>query len=91
MAERGEGGAAERIAAIDRLLDGLREGFQADGYDLKVDAAGADHAAVSVLAGPEACEECLVPKPIVEGMLLKALGPGGIRSVSLRYPEDAAG
>jgi hypothetical protein len=42
---------------------------------------------VAIVAGPQACEECLVPKPLMQAMLAPALGvqPDSIRLV---YPTD---
>jgi DNA-binding transcriptional LysR family regulator len=68
-------------------LDQLRQTLQADDYRLDVDVR--DGAAdVAIVAGPAACEECLVPKPLMQAMLAPVLGvqPDSIR---LSYPADA--
>jgi len=67
-------------------LEQLRETLRADDYRLDVDVNG-DAADVAIIAGPNACEECLVPKPLMQSMLAPVLGlqPGSIR---LSYPTD---
>lgn len=68
-------------------LDQLKQTLEADDYRLDVDVQG-DSADVAVVAGPNACEECLVPKPLMQSMLAPVLGvqPESIRLV---YPTDA--
>jgi hypothetical protein len=73
--------------SIDQAqLDQLRQTLQSDDYRLDVDVHG-DTADVAIVAGPQACEECLVPKPLMQAMLAPALGvqPDSIRLV---YPTD---
>jgi hypothetical protein len=69
-------------------LDQLKQTLQADDYQLDVDVRG-DSADVQIVAGPDACEECLVPKPLMQSMLAPVLGvePASIR---LTYPADKA-
>jgi DNA-binding transcriptional LysR family regulator len=70
-------------------LDQLRQTLQADDYRLDVDVHD-DSADVAIVAGPDACDECLVPKPLMASMLAPVLGvqPESIRLV---YPADDAG
>ena len=75
--------------SIDQAqLQQLQQTLQADDYRLDVDVHG-DVANVAIVAGPNACEECLVPKPLMQSMLAPVLGvqPDSIR---LTYPPDAA-
>ena len=66
--------------------------LRADGYDLDV----ADDAGVLVLtivAGPDACAECLVPQELMASMMEKMLDPSGAAPPSLRLnypPVDAS-
>jgi hypothetical protein len=73
--------------SIDQAqLDQLKQTLQADDYRLDVDVTG-DGADVSIVAGPDACEECLVPKPLMQSMLAPVLGVQP-ESIRLTYPTD---
>jgi hypothetical protein len=73
--------------SVDELqLERLRQTLQADDYRLDVDVQDAG-AAVTIVAGPDACEECLVPKPLMQSMLAPVLGVEPA-SISLTYPTD---
>ncbi|MEV4648628.1 hypothetical protein [Saccharopolyspora sp. NPDC049357] len=64
----------------ESALAQLRSTLAADDYDLAVTGTGTGtDVRVSITAGPAACEDCLVPKPLMRGVLHKALG----------VPEDA--
>jgi hypothetical protein len=80
--------AADPVSALTTLTDTLA----LDGYELSVDVvaqpAGADPGTVvlKVAAGPEACEECLVPQEIFAAIAGDSLGPGW--TIEVRYPAD---
>jgi hypothetical protein len=76
------------MSVDQRSLDQLKQTLQADDYRMDVDVRG-DGADVAIIAGPDACEECLVPKSLMQSMLAPVLGvePGSIRLV---YPTDEA-
>lgn len=67
-------------------LDEFRKSLAADGYELNVDV-GADSADVRIVAGPDACDDCLVPKEIMREMLAPALGVTA-DAIDLSYPTD---
>ncbi|RBY82407.1 hypothetical protein DQ238_03675 [Geodermatophilus sp. TF02-6] len=67
-------------------LEQLKQTLQADDYRLDVDVQG-DTADVAIVAGPDACEECLVPKPLMQSMLAPVLGVQP-ESIRLTYPAD---
>jgi hypothetical protein len=73
------------MADQDGLL-ALRSALSADGYELDVRHAD-DRVAVRISATPAACEDCLVPKPMMRGILGKALGVGE-DSIDITYPND---
>jgi len=74
---------------VEAALAQLRAGYQADGYDLLVDDLTDGVATVRIAAGADACEECLVAKPIAEAILRASLrGLPEIKSVELIYPKD---
>jgi hypothetical protein len=67
-------------------LQEVRTTLEADGYELNVREAG-ERVAAQIVAGPEACEDCLVPKPLMLTMLQQALGVPE-SSIDLRYPNE---
>jgi len=68
------------------LIEGLRSSLAADDYHLSYDVH--DGAAdVTIVAGPDACAECLVPKPLMRSMLAPMLGVEADR-IELAYPVD---
>lgn len=68
-AEPGSGATPE----VDVALQGLRDVLAADGYRLDYAVQGERELAVRVLAGPDACADCLVPQSVMEGILTDAL------------------
>ena len=76
-------------STIEQQLAAFREGLVADGYDIVVDGYAAGTARLRIAVGPNACEECLVPKPIMLRMLEESLkGLSDIREIQLAYPAD---
>lgn len=70
----------------ESALAQLRSTLAADDYDLAVADTGTE-VRVSITAGPSACEDCLVPKPLMRDVLHKALGvPEG--AITLIYPGE---
>lgn len=76
---------------MDATLDGLRQirdTLQTDGYDLRVDKLSAGRLELSVVPLDGACEECLVPKRLMETMIANSLSDSPIREIDLRYPGE---
>jgi hypothetical protein len=46
-----------------------------DGYELTYSVAGEDRVVVEIVAGADACADCLVPLPIMESIMSDALEP----------------
>jgi hypothetical protein len=73
---------AEKMADIATML-------AADGYNLAVEENG-HRVALTVSPGPDACEDCLVPKDLMRGILSQQLGiDGGM--IDIAYPVDLPG
>jgi hypothetical protein len=70
---------SERTAALATSLE-------ADGYHMAIDEAGS-RVSVVITASPQACEDCLVPKDLMRGILSKALGVAG-DTIDITYPRD---
>jgi hypothetical protein len=75
------------VTVDEKQLDQLRQTLQADDYRMDVDLQGTA-AVVTIVAGPDACEECLVPKSLMQQMLAPVLGVEPA-SIDLTYPVDA--
>ena len=67
----------------------LAASLEADGYHMDIDG---DDSRISVVitASPEACEDCLVPKDLMRGILSNALGVPG-ETIEITYPADLPG
>lgn len=73
--------------SIDQAeLEEFRKSLAADGYRLDVDVR-AESAEVRIIAGPDACADCLVAKPMMRSMLAPVLGVAA-DNIDLRYPTD---
>ena len=79
------------LAAASRALADIRGMLAADGYDMSLRAIGTDTLAVDILAGPDACAECLVPKDIMSGIVRDALGSAvPVARIELCYPAGSS-
>jgi hypothetical protein len=68
-------------------IEALRSSLDADGYRLEVSEL-AGRVAVRISATPEACADCLVPEPLMRGIMSQTLGvPEDV--IDLTYPSDA--
>ena len=68
---------------------GIASALKADGYDLAIDERD-DRLAVVITAGPDACEDCLVPKDLMRSMLGNELGVDDA-IIDITYPADRPG
>jgi hypothetical protein len=64
----------------------LAQSLEADGYHMAIDEADS-RVAVVITASPEACEDCLVPKDLMRGILSQSLGIDGA-TIDITYPAD---
>jgi hypothetical protein len=74
----------------EEALQELRSSLEADGYRLDVRREGGGRVGVRVSATPAACADCLVPKPVLRGILQQALGVAA-ESIDLSYPSEVGG
>ncbi len=81
----GGGNAAELNAA----LGGFRDLLASDGYLVTWREAAPERVAVEIAAGEGACADCLVPKPIMEAIVSKALASGRFELASLALPTES--
>jgi hypothetical protein len=78
---------------VIQALAGLTEMLAADGYSLNLEQDAADEVVTAeIVAGPDACAECLAPKTMMRTYFESALRDGLGReppAVRLVYPADA--
>jgi len=74
---------------LDEALGKFREMLASDGYDLSWSLTDQDKVVVQIEAGPEACEDCLVPLPIMEAIMSDALAPTPYALDHIVLPADA--
>lgn len=88
--EEGEKALELNSAEIERALEPVSEMLQADGYSLGVSVSGGS-VDISILAGADACAECLVPRPVIMGIVEDGLSRAGVsleeREVVVTYPD----
>jgi hypothetical protein len=77
-------------AAQEQVTALLRGMLEPDGYDLVVHEWPANDeglARIQIVAGADACEDCLVPKDVMRMVLQNEL-PAGVRLAGLQYPGE---
>ena len=67
----------------------LTSALEADGYHMAIEEADAK-LSVIITAGPDACEDCLVPKDLMRSMLSSELGVDAA-IIDITYPVDLPG
>jgi hypothetical protein len=67
-------------------LRALRSSLEADGYRIEVDQ-NRGRVGISIRATPDACADCLVPKPLLRRILHDALGVAE-DAIDLTYPGE---
>jgi hypothetical protein len=67
----------------------LTSALEADGYHMAIEEADAK-LSVIITAGPDACEDCLVPKDLMRSMLGSELGVDAAL-IDITYPADLPG
>lgn len=84
-----DAGAAPTDEAVTAALAPLANGLAADDYRLDIARTGDFAVALTVVAGPEACADCLVPQDITRRMAEQRLT--AVRraawEIEVRYPE----
>lgn len=74
---------------VEQALDGLRQGFKADGADLQVADVGDSTVSIRLVGTDETCWECIVPpdqlRTVVSAVLTNDVP--SVRSVELIDPR----
>ena len=75
--------------AVDEAFAGIREGLQADGYDLEVVEASGTVLKVTIVALEGACEDCLSPPSVMSMILSGSLeGAYSPEELEITYPSS---
>lgn len=77
-------------AAIDNALQSLRDVLSADSYDLEWSLAAENRIVVRVVAGADACADCLVPVQVMEAIMSDALAPTRYTLDRVELPATAS-
>ena len=77
-------------AAVDDALQQFRDMLASDGYLLSWSDAGDERVVVEIAAGEDACADCLVPLPVMEAIMSKALEPTSYSLDHVILPEAEA-
>lgn len=74
---------------VDIALDDLRTSLRSDGADLKVEKVEKGTAYLSLILNSESCEECILPKDVLESVTVSSLQNyiPEIKSVVLNDPR----
>jgi hypothetical protein len=74
---------------LESLLAPFAEALAADGYSARVTDSPIE-VVVDIIAGPDACAECLIPRDLMSTMIRELFGAhlGPERRLRLSYPED---
>ena len=75
---------------LTNALQQLRDVLTGDGYDLDWALNERNQVSVKVIAGPDACADCLVPQPIMAAILTDALSSTPYKLESIELPSSAS-
>lgn len=78
------------VQAMSAALEPTRKGLEAAGFELAIQAVEG-RLQLKVIAGAEACEDCLVPKSLFRQMASDEVHEAGLAAVEMEilYPIDA--
>ncbi len=80
------------LADVEKALDGLRQGFQADGADLAVVSATESEVTIRLIGSDETCWDCIVPpdqlRTVIDSVLRRSVG--ALKTVDLIDPRKAS-
>lgn len=81
-------GKRHTIREVEQAVAPIAQSLASDGYELVVEESNAGELRLRITAGPDACEECLVPQSVMRPMLQSSLETIGVLETGwqLRYP-----
>jgi len=76
---------------VEKALDGLRQGFQADGADLTIVSATPSEVTIQLVGNDETCWDCIVPadqlRTVVESVLRRSVS--ALETIDLIDPRES--
>jgi hypothetical protein len=81
--------AAASATTIDAALQGLRDTLAADGYELVWSMEEENQIGIRVVAGSDACADCLVPPDLMRSIVDDQLGNSHYRVGSITLPAKS--
>jgi hypothetical protein len=79
----------EPMGAVDTVLQGIRATLEADGYELEWSEEDGNQIGIRIIAGAEACADCLVPAELMRGILSDALRPTSYSVGTITLPDTS--
>ena len=78
------------ISQYEAELAEVRTMLESDGFGLEVVGEVSDglHLRLTV-SSPDACVDCIVPKPVMLNLISQSMGDFPVRVGKLTYPEEA--
>lgn len=76
------------MADLDEALRGFRDMLASDGYVLSWSVGEQNRVVVRIAAGPDACADCLAPRPVMETIMSNALAPTPYALDHIVLPTD---
>lgn len=72
------------------VLEPVANALESDGYSLTVEDAQGGALRIRIAATPEACEDCLAPKAVIQPMIEQLLEADGLPTAGLKlaYPNE---
>jgi hypothetical protein len=80
----------ESAGTIEAALRGIRDTLAADGYEIAWSMEEQDRIGIRVVAGPEACADCLVPPSLMRSIVDGELSGTRYRVGSISLPGRGA-
>ena len=73
---------------FDAALGDIAQALDVDGYSLQITNVVDGRLELEIIARPDACRDCLVPKSMMLSMIQPLVEDRGISSIEIRYPND---
>jgi hypothetical protein len=86
MMSAADGDVQVVMDAVAGPVEEIRAMLRPDGYDVEWRLEAPDAIALTIVAGPSACADCLVPKPVMMSIVDGMFEDAGVRVADITYP-----